>query len=285
MPLVTTTIGAWPKPDYVRLPDWFAHPEGTDATDPARGWAEAMAALGGDAEEVLARGVSEAIGDQVGAGVDIPTDGEIARENYIHCHCRHLEGVSFERLEEKAPRNDGYRALLPSIVGPVRAGAPFLPVDYRRAKSCTERAVKITMPGPMTIADTTVDLHYGDPRALGCALADALNREALALADAGCRYIQIDEPLFARKPEAALPWGIEHIERAFHGCPEQVTRTVHMCCGYPDRLDRTDYPKADPGSYFRLADTVEDAAIDAVSIEDAHRPNASRCSIGSAARP
>ena len=273
MPLVTTTIGAWPKPGYVRLPDWFTCPEGPDTPTPTRGWAEAMEALGDDAEAIIARGVGEAVADQIGAGIDIPTDGEIAREDYIHYHCRHLDGVSFERLEEKSLRNDAYRAHLPTILGPVRAGAPFLPTDYRRAQSCTDRAVKITMPGPMTISDTTVDLHYGDPRALGRDLAAALNREVLALADAGCRHVQIDEPLFARKPDAALDYGFEHLERAFHGCPGHVTRTVHMCCGYPDRLDRLDYPKADPDSYFRLADAIDDAAIDAISIEDAHRPN------------
>ena len=273
MPLLTTTIGAYPKPEYVRLPDWFSHPQGTDSPDPTRGWAEALAELGDDAESILARGVGEAISDQVGAGIDIPTDGEIVRENYIHYHCRHLRGVSFTRLEEKSLRNEGFRALLPAIVGPVRAGAPFLPTDFRRAQSCTDREVKITMPGPMTIADTTVNLHYEGPKALGHGLADALNTEVLALARAGCRHIQIDEPLFARKPDAALDYGIEHLERAFHGCPEHVTRTVHMCCGYPDRLDRLDYPKADPGSYFRLADSIESSVIDAVSIEDAHRPN------------
>ena len=273
MSLVTTTIGAWPKPGYVRLPDWFTHPQGPDAADPTREWAEAMAALGEEAEAIVARGVGEAVDDQVGAGIDIPTDGEIPRENYIHYHCRHLGGVSFERLEEKALRNDAYRAWLPAIIGPVRAGAPFLPADYLRAQSFTDRAVKITMPGPMTIADTTVDVHYDDPRSLGRDLAAALNREVLALAEAGCRHIQIDEPLFARNPDAALDHGFENLERAFHGCPEHVTRTVHMCCGYPDRLDRPDYPKADPGSYLRLADAVEDAAIDAISIEDAHRPN------------
>ena len=273
MSLMTTTIGAYPKPEYVRLPDWFRHPQGPDAADPTSGWAGAMEALGDDAESIIARGVGEAIADQVGAGIDIPTDGEIARENYIHYHCRHLHGVSFDRVEEKWLRNDTYRAWLPAIVAPVRAGAPFLSHDYRRARSFTDRPVKITMPGPMTIGDTTVDLHYGDPRALGRDLATALNREVLALADAGCRHIQIDEPLFARKPDAALEYGFENLERAFHGCPEHVVRTVHMCCGYPDRLDRTDYPKADPGCYLRLADAVDDAAIDAISIEDAHRPN------------
>ena len=273
MSLLTTTIGAYPKPEYVRLPDWFTHPEGPDASDPTAGWTEAMEAMGDDAEAIIARGVGEAIGDQVEAGIDIPTDGEIARENYIHYHCRHLDGVSFEQLEETVLRNGNYRALLPAITGPVAAGAPFLPGDFLRAQSFTDRAVKVTMPGPMTIADTTVDLHYDNPRSLGRDLAEALNREVLALADAGCRHIQIDEPLFARKPDAALDYGFENLERAFHGCPAHVARTVHMCCGYPDRLDRDDYPKADPGSYFRLAGAIDDASIDAVSIEDAHRPN------------
>jgi len=95
----------------------------------------------------------------------------------------------------------------------------------------------------------------------------------LALAGAGCQHIQIDEPLFARKPEAALEFGFDNLERAFHGCPEQVQRTVHMCCGYPDKLDRDDYPKADPDSYFQIADAIEQSCIDAVSFEDAHRHN------------
>ena len=51
-----------------------------------------MAALGADAEATLSRGVAEVLGDQEQVGIDIPTDGEVPRENYIHYHCRHLEG-------------------------------------------------------------------------------------------------------------------------------------------------------------------------------------------------
>ncbi len=273
MPLLTTTIGAFPKPDYLCLPDWFGGPEGPDSARPTGAWAEAMAGLGERAEALLERAVREVVGAQVEAGIAIPTDGEVARENYIHYHCRHLEGIDFERLSEKSLRNDAYRAWLPTIRAPVRAGAPFLVRDWRRAQACTERPVKITLPGPMTIADTTVDCHYGDRRALGADLAAALNREVRALAEAGCRHIQIDEPLFARRPEEALEYGFEHLEQAFHGCPREVERIVHMCCGYPDRLDNPDYPKADPGAYRRLAAAIEHAAVDAVSIEDAHRPN------------
>ena len=97
-------------------------------------------------------------------------------------------------------------------------------------------------------------------------MAEALNLEVLALADAGCRHIQIDEPVFARNPKNALDYGFENLEKAFHGCPDHVARTVHMCCGYPDKLDRTDYPKADPDSYFQIADAIEDSTIDVVSL-------------------
>lgn len=116
MPMLTTTIGAYPKPAYVRLPDWFAQPGGTSIPDPTRDWAGAMAALGRDSEPILARGVRSAVDDQVEAGIDIPTDGEIAQENYIHYHCRHLDGVTFE---PRASRGSGhYRTGLLDLLFP-----------------------------------------------------------------------------------------------------------------------------------------------------------------------
>ncbi len=272
--MLTTTIGAYPKPDDLPLPDWFRAPGGPDTETPTAGWGRAMEALGAGAERMLAHATREVIEDQGEAGVDVPTDGEVRRENYIHYHCRHLDGFDFERLVERDLRGGAYRARLPAITGPIAAREHFLPREWRIAQSFTERPVKTTMPGPMTIADTTADLHYTDPKRLGADLARALNREVLALAEAGCRFIQVDEPVFARKPEAALEYGIEHLERVFHGCPDRVTRTVHMCCGYPDRLDNPDYPKASRDSYARLAAAVDGSPlIDAVSIEDAHRHN------------
>ena len=125
----------------------------------------------------------------------------------------------------------------------------------------------------MTITDSTADAFYGDPKRLGADLADALNAEVQALAQAGCRHIQIDEPLFSRMPDEALAYGIENLERAVHGCPQDVVRTMHMCCGYPDRLDHPDYPKAQLDSYPRLAELMEESVFDAVSLEDAHRHN------------
>ncbi|MCH9672019.1 MAG: cobalamin-independent methionine synthase II family protein [Gammaproteobacteria bacterium] len=273
MALRTTTIGAFPKPEYVRLPDWFTIEDGPDSADPTEGWAAAMRAMGHEARSLIERGIRESVRLQIEAGIDIPTDGEIPRENYIHYHCRHLTGFDFDHLESKVLRGGTYTARLPVVRGAVRAREPFLVEDWRVAQQGVSNPVKITLPGPMTISDTVVDAFYGELQQFGAELADALNVEIKALAAAGCMHIQIDEPLFARKPDAALEYGMENVERAFHGVPDTVVRTMHMCCGYPDRLDNLDYPKAQQQAYFDLAACVDASSIQSVSLEDAHRYN------------
>lgn len=273
MALLTTTIGSYPKPDYLPVVDWFKADEGTVDGNPTGRYEAEIASMGDRAEELFQRAAADVIADQVTCGIDIPTDGEVRRENYIHYHCRHLNGIDFTRLTEMTSRNEAYTSLLPTITGPISAKAPFLPHDYRVAQGTTDKPVKVTLPGPMTIGDTVADDYYGDEKKRGEALADALNAEVLALAEAGSRHIQIDEPLFARKAEAALAFGMDNLERAFHGCPKGVTRTMHMCCGYPDCLDSTDYPKAPKESYLQLAKAVDSSSIMTVSLEDAHRHN------------
>jgi 5-methyltetrahydropteroyltriglutamate--homocysteine methyltransferase len=271
--MLTTTIGAYPKPDYVPIRDWFQREDGTDTAEPTAGYAETVARYGGRLEEILDRATVEVVREQVDLGIDIPTDGEIRRENYIHYHCRHLLGIDFESLTEKQMRGHD-QALLPTVTGPIRAGPPFLVRDWQIAQSATRKPIKITVPGPLTIGDSIADAFYEDHgRRRGAALADALNAEIRALADAGCPVVQVDEPVFARKVEDALAFGIEHLERCFHKVPRSTERVVHVCCGYPDRLDAEDYPKAPNTAYLQLAGTLDEAAIDAVSIEDAHRRN------------
>lgn len=272
MPLRTTTIGAYPKPDYVPVVDWFAQDAMTTSL-PTESYQSALANMGEAAEEIFTRAAAEVIADQVSCGIDIPTDGEVRRENYIHYHCRHLDGFDFDKLTPKSLRQGAYTVDLPGIVGPIKARAPFLPHDWKAAQSTTDHPVKVTLPGPMTIADTSVDLFYDDERKLGRDLATAVNTEVRALAEAGCRYIQIDEPLFARYPDKALAFGIEDLDRCWEGLPAEVTKYVHMCCGYPNKLDDTDYPKADPQAYFDLAEALNRSSVDAISIEDAHRHN------------
>ena len=270
MGLTTTCIGAYPKPEYVTLPDWF---ENLDTPDPTSGWAEALENMGDDVTGILEKGTHEAVLDQVNSGIDIPTDGEITRENYIHYHCRHLTNIDFVQLTERKVRTGNYAASLPTVRGPVKPKELFLSHDWMRAQKATDKHVKITMPGPLTVADTLADEYYGDLKTFGRDVAEALNQEVLELARNGCKHIQIDEPLFARYPERALDFGIENLERAFQGCPAEVTRTVHMCCGYPDRIDTQNYPKAPLDSYWKIARSLDESSVMAISIEDAHRHN------------
>ncbi|MGI9494265.1 MAG: cobalamin-independent methionine synthase II family protein [Geminicoccaceae bacterium] len=272
--MLTTTIGAYPKPENVPIKDWFQKDGGTDDSEPTSGYAETLAQYGERIEAILDDATLEVVREQDHLGIDIPTDGEVRRENYIHYHCRHLEGVDFEALSEKQMRGH-YVAHLPTIKAPVLAGPAFLVRDWEVAQSATKKPVKMTVPGPMTIGDSIADGFYNDDScARGAALADALNVEIRRLAEAGCPIIQVDEPVFARKLDQALTFGLEHLDRCFHKLPANVERVVHICCGYPDRLDPDeDYPKAPRESYQDLATGLQDVAVDTVSIEDAHRPN------------
>ncbi len=273
MPLLTTTIGAYPKPDNVDVPDWFRC-GGPGAGDPTSAYTDYMREAGREVRGRLDRATREVVLDQVEAGIDVPTDGEIRRDSYIYYHCRHIAGFDFETLVEKEMRVGAWTAKVPVIRGPVEAGAPFLPDDWRAAQAATDRPVKMTVPGPLTITDSVADAYYGDEKAVGAALAEAINAEVRALAEAGCRWIQVDEPLFARWPEKTLAYGIENLERCFHGVSGSVIRTMHMCCGYPERVDQDNYMKADQTAYFTIADALENSAsVDAVSIEDAHHHN------------
>ena len=272
--MLTTCIGAFPKPDFLELPDWFNLPAGPDSAEPTKSWKAALAALGDSAEDTIREASKQVMADQVEAGIDIPTDGEVKRENYIHYHCRHLEGIDFSHLTVRELRGGAYSAELPTINGPIKVrDTGFLAEDWKLAQSYTNRPVKITMPGPMTVTDTNANEFYASDKELGADIAAALNKEVLALADAGCIHIQVDEPVFARKPQDALEFGVENLERVFHGAPDHVVRTMHMCCGYPDRLDRLDYPKADPQAYFQIIEAVDQSSVQVVSIEDAHRHN------------
>lgn len=274
MGLITTCIGAYPKPASLPLRDWFqvGHGLTSEAGEVTR---QATAVVeSAEHEDAFQQATRQAVLDQLACGVDIPTDGEQRRENYIHYHCRHLTGFDFENLEKRELREGAYSADLPAIRDPVEPKEEnFLDRDYRDAQRHSERPVKITVPGPITIIDTCTNVHYGDERELAFDLSAAINHEVRALAAAGCRHIQIDEPLYARQVDRALDYGVECLERCLDGLGDEVTRVMHMCCGYPDHVDDEVYLKADSKCYFQLAKAIDQSSVHQVSIEDAHCRN------------
>ncbi|NOZ33427.1 MAG: 5-methyltetrahydropteroyltriglutamate--homocysteine methyltransferase [Alphaproteobacteria bacterium] len=276
MTIQTTCIGAYPKPDYVPIIDWFGQTGGLAGAggEVTRQVSKVLGTNSDASEQLFVRATGRAIMDQVDAGINVPTDGEQRRENYIHYHCRHLKGFDFENLTATTLRDGAYTTDLPTISGPVSPdGSHFLDHDFTVASQFTQQPVKITVPGPLTIMDTTANRYYDDEKQFAFDLAEALNFEILALARAGCRNIQIDEPVFARNISRALDFGIECLERCFHGLPAEVARIMHMCCGYPQKLDDRHYKKADQSAYSDLATAIDVSCVDQVSIEDAHRHN------------
>jgi len=268
----TTTIGAYPKPADAPVPIWSDMGEQRRAV-PTMVYDALVEDQSAETKRTLDRMTRDAVREQVDCGITIPTDGEIRREHYVYYHCRHVQGIDFRQLSDQTMRDGSWVARVPTVTSKLEPGPPFLPDDWRVAQSVTDREVKITVPGPLTICDTIANEHYASRPELARALADVLNIEIKRLAEAGCTWIQVDEPLFARRVDEALAFGVECVERCFAGVGPEVSRAVHICCGYPASLDETDPAKADSESYFALSGALDAADVDAVSIEDAHRPN------------
>ena len=272
--MLTTVIGSFPKPNYLKITDWFNAKGGTDTENPTKYYFKEVKQMGEKREELFLQAATEVIKDQIECGIDIVTDGEVRRENYIHYHCRHIAGVDFETLTEKVARTGNYKCWLPTITAKVEAQDSFLVHDWKVSQKLSSKPVKITIPGPMTIADTIANTYYKSDDKMGFDLAEVINVEIKRLQKAGCKYIQVDEPLFARKPQQAIDFGIDNLAKCFEGLENtEIEKITHICCGYPDKLDVINYPKAPLDSYKKIAKALDASLIDSVSIEDAHRYN------------
>lgn len=167
---------------------------------------------------------------QEDAGVDVVTDGEQSRQHFVHGFLEQVEGIDFAHKVEMGIRNDRYKAMVPQVVAPLRLKGRVHAFEARLARAHTQRKLKFTLPGPMTIVDTVADRHYGDRRKLAFAFAELLNQEALALQADGVDVVQFDEPAFNVYMQDAADWGVQALERAAQGLT--CTTAVHICYGY-----------------------------------------------------
>jgi len=283
--LPITVIGSYPKPAYLKLTDWFATGHlgtGTAIEAYNKNLKEVSAE---EMERQLSRATKDVLMDQAKVGVDVPTDGEVRRENYVYAFCRSVQGISFETedLTEQESRGGACKWTCPTVVGKVGVkpgAAPFVVEEWKKAQAHSPGVpVKITIPGPMTICDTiavepSIEKGiYKDRKAICEDLIPLIRREVFALVEAGCKQIQLDEPVFARRLEEALDYGIANMDRIFSGVSKSVVRSVHLCCGYPNHLDEVDYPHAPNENYIKLAPALEASEIDWISLEDAHCRN------------
>ena len=164
--LITTTIGAFPKPKYVPIRDWFDSAKdagGMNTPETTYQYSKDIEKNKDAHEDLFIRAAQEVLDIQIRAGISIPTDGEVRRENYIHYHCRHLGGFDFNRLEHRILRDGAYETDLPAIRGKILSPRKnYSAHDYVASQGVSSRPVKFTLPGPLTIMDTTADCFYND---------------------------------------------------------------------------------------------------------------------------
>ncbi len=211
----TTIAGSLPKPA------WLAEPN--------KLWAP-WRLEGAELEQAKGDATLLAIKSQEDAGIDIVGDGEQARQHFVHGFLERVEGIDFAHKIEMGIRADRYKAMVPQVVGPVRLKGRVHAFEARLARAHTKRKLKFTLPGPMTIADTIADRHYGDKMKMALAFADLLNEEARGLVKDGVDVIQFDEPAFNVFLGEVTDWGVPALERAAKGL--ECTTAVHICYGY-----------------------------------------------------
>ena len=213
--ILTTTIGSFPKPSFLPLSDWFKGEKGTDNERPTSVYQEEKKKMGSQYESLVNEASKQVINDQIACGIDIVTDGEVRRENYIHYHCRHLKGIDFKILTEKTARTGNYNCWLPTITKKIEFNGYFLDKEFKLNQSVSNKPIKATIPGPLTIADTISDNFYHEEKKMCFDLGEVINKEIKNLVDAGCRYIQIDEPLFAENQKKRSSLGLIILNVAF----------------------------------------------------------------------
>ncbi len=253
--LRTMIVGSLPRPV------WLADPQQQRVYTSHRLEGEALREAQDDA-------VVLALRDQEVAGLDIVTDGEQRRRHYIWGFCEGLEGLDFTRLVKLETRGNRYGVLVDAarVVGPIRRPRSILLEALRFVKRHTTKPVKMTLPGPMTTADTLADEHYGNRRALAADLARVLNEEALELAENGCDIVQFDEPCFNIYLDDVEDWGIRLLEAAAKGVTAK--RAVHICYGYGIPVVLAWKTKnTDWSHYGRTLPLLATSSIDQISVE------------------
>ena len=163
------------------------------------------------------------------AGIDVVTDGEIRRESYSNHFATALDGLDLEQPGMTVGRS-GQDVLVPRVVGEIRRPRPVQASDVAFLRGITERKIKATVPGPFTMSQQSQDEHYGDPRSVALAYAEAVNAELHDLVAAGADVVQLDEPWLQARPEQAREYAVDAIDRALERIGAETE--LHICHGY-----------------------------------------------------
>ena len=251
--LPTTVVGSYPQPN------WLIDRAKLGAKVPRVRQPEIWRVAPPQLEEAQNDATLIAIRDMERAGIDIITDGEMRRESYSNRFATSLEGIDIDNPGTTINRS-GLPIPVPRVAGPIRRRGPVEVPDVQFLRNNTSRQIKITLPGPFTMAQQAQDDYYKDEEALAMALAAAVNEEIKDLKAAGADVVQIDEPWLQARPDRAARYGVKAINRALQGI--SGTTVVHLCFGYAAAV------KDKPTGYSFLPQ-LEDTSAAQISIEAA----------------
>ncbi len=253
-PLPTMIVGSLPQPEWLIDRDRLGH-QFPPRVRAAELWRVPEQFL----QEAQDDATLAAIRSQEEAGLDVLTDGEIRRESYSNHVATALDGLDLE--DPGTVRNrSGLDIPVPRVVGKIRRTAPVQVDDVRFLRAHTDRAVKITVPGPFTMAQQAQNDHYPDGRAVAMAYAEVVREEIADLFAAGADIVQLDEPWLQARPEIARKYGAEALTRAVEGAAGPVH--VHLCFGYAAMV-------ADRPEGYSFLPELADTPADTISVETA----------------
>ena len=219
--LWTTTVGSFPKPPALEKA----------RNQYARGELSLEKLREMEREETV-----KCIKRQEAIGLDILVDGELYRGDMTTYFAELMPGFAISN-PVRSYGNRYYRK--PIAVGPIRRKEPLTVEWWKFAQSQTSKPIKGMLTGPYTMMDWSFNEYYPSREAMAMDLAEAIREEALALQEAGAKYIQIDEPAVSVRPEE-LPLAVRALGRAVEGLTAKTI--THVCYGdfdviYPALLD------------------------------------------------
>lgn len=250
----TTLVGSYCQPD------WLIDREKLKGQFPPRTRAKELWRI---PEPFLSEAQDDAtrvaIREQEEAGLDILTDGEIRRESYSNRFATALDGLDLDNYGTVMTRS-GAPVPVPRITGPIRRARAVEVEDLKFLRAHTDRKVKITLPGPFTMSLQAQNDHYASTADAAMDYAQAVKEEMAELFAAGADIVQLDEPWLQGKPDIAMDYGIEALNKALEGAAG--TTAVHICFGYAALT------KERPEGYSFLPQ-MKDCTCDQISIETA----------------
>jgi 5-methyltetrahydropteroyltriglutamate--homocysteine methyltransferase len=248
----STVAGSLPKPS------WLAEPN--------RLWPQWRLA-GEELAQAKLDATLLAVKWQEDAGIDIVCDGEMSRQHFVHGFLEFVDGIDFAHKVEMGIRGDRYKAMVPQVRGELILKGRVHASETRYARAHTKRQLKVTLPGPMTIADTVADRHYGDKVKMAMAFAGLLNLEARALQADGVDVIQFDEPAYNVFMDEVPGWGVEALHHAIDGLT--CLTAVHICYGYGIKanIDWKNSLSGEWTQYEKFFPALAKSRIDQVSLE------------------